>query len=302
MDEETLFLARTLVDEVVGAVGLPKVAPLRTLAWRLFRPLMSRLAAMSLTFDRILIDQGLPKASEWMLSHFCTPIAGKGCQHIPAEGPLLVASNHPGAYDALVVFSQLGRREICWISTEIPFLENLPHTRQHVIFASRKRVHHRMAAMRAAIRHLQAGGVLLYFGAGHRDPDPAVYPGAAEMMDHWLEGIDFFFKHVHGLRLLPTVVSEVVSPKWAHHPITWLRRKQIDRQRLAEFGQVITQLLAPGRLLISPSISFGPPVTAADLQPESEGGSLLPGVIARQKQLLFQHMNAVQQSAQERSQ
>ena len=57
--------------------------------------------------------------------------------------------------------------------------------------------------MRSAIRHLQSGGTLVYFGAGHRDPDPATYPGARAMLDNWLEGIDFFFKHVPDLRLLP---------------------------------------------------------------------------------------------------
>ncbi|MFZ2053156.1 MAG: hypothetical protein WAU81_03065 [Candidatus Aminicenantales bacterium] len=49
-------------------------------------------------------------------------------------------------------------------------------------------------------------------GAGHIEPDPAVYPNAAEHIEEWLTGIDFFFRHVPGLRLMPTIVSGVVSP------------------------------------------------------------------------------------------
>ncbi len=99
-----------------------------------------------------------------------------------------------------------------------------------------------MLILRKAIRHLQAGGTLNYFGSGHRDPDPVIYPGAEEAFSHWLDVFDVFFRYVKDLKVLPTIVSGVISPKWARHPITWLRRKQIDKQRLAEFGQVIYQL------------------------------------------------------------
>lgn len=289
MDTEISALSESLVDELVGAVALPKTAFWHNLAWRIFRRTTDRLAALGVTFDRLAASDGLPKASEWALTHFCNPIPVRGAENIPAAGPLLVASNHPGAYDALVVFSKLIRKDIRWIGTEIPFLEKLPHVREHILFASRTDALNRMAVMRAAIRHLRAGGALVYFGAGHRDPDPAVYPDAGKMMDNWLEGIEFFFKHVPGLQLLPAIVSGVVSARWARHPITWLRREQIDKQRLSEFGQVIGQLLRPGKFMASPSISFGLPAAESDLRGENRGGSLLPAVIARAKSLLVEH-------------
>jgi hypothetical protein len=85
------------------------------------------------------------------------------------------------------------------------------------------------------------------------------------------------------------VVSGVVSAHWARHPITFLRRKQIDKQRLAEFGQVITQLLFPKKLMLSPVISFGPCVSTAILRRETSGESLLPAIIKREKDLLVDH-------------
>jgi hypothetical protein len=289
MDAEISALSESLVDELVTAVGLPKIAFWHNLIWRLFRGLTNHFATLGVTFDRLMASDGLPQASQYALTHFCNPIPVSGTEHIPLTGPLLVVSNHPGAYDVMIIFSKLVRKDIHWISSEIPFLDKLPHLRPHIHFASRTNTLSRMAAMRGAIRHLQSGGSLIYIGAGHRDPDPATYPEAGKMIDNWLGGIDFFFKHVPGLQLLLCVVSGVVSAKWARHPVTWLRRQQIDKQRLSEFGQVITQLLKPGKFMASPSISFDPPVTAEELRRESRGDSLLPAVIAREKNLLVEH-------------
>jgi hypothetical protein len=289
MDAEIATLTKLLIAELVKAVGLPRTKLFLRLFWILFRIPMSRFAKVGLTFDRLVAEAGFPKASEWALTNWCSRITERGTQNTPAEGPLLIVSNHPGTYDALIIFSQLGRKDIRWISTEIPFLDNLPHTRSHVIFASRSNALRRMAAMRSAIRHLQTGGALLYIGAGQLDPDPAVYPNAAEHIEEWLAGIDFFFRHVPGLRLMPAIVSGVVSPKWARSPITLLRRKDIDKRRLAEFGQGILQLLFPGRLMFTPYVSFGPPVTFETLRSESSQENVLPAVIARTKALLDEH-------------
>jgi hypothetical protein len=146
-----------------------------------------------------------------------------------------------------------------------------------------------MVVMRSAIRHLANAGTLVYIGAGHRDPDPAVYPSAGKMMDKWLQGINFIFKHVPELYILPVIVSGVVSPKWARHPITMLRRRQIDKQRLSEFGQVITQLLKPGKLMLTPAISIGAAVKASELVGSSPGEDILPVVISLAKSLLVEH-------------
>ncbi|MFH1447064.1 MAG: 1-acyl-sn-glycerol-3-phosphate acyltransferase [Chloroflexota bacterium] len=289
MDSNITQLSESLIDEMVRAVGLPTTKFTHALFWRLFRRITNRLANLGAPFDQKVGDEGLPAASAWALTHFCNPSQARDMEHIPSDGPLLVVSNHPGAYDGLVLFSHISRQDIHWVSSEIQFFDLLTNTRKQILFASRKDSSNRMLVLRNAIRHLRQGGTLVYFAAGHRDPDPAVFHGAAEAMDGWLDVFDVFFKYVQELRILPAVVSGVVTQYWAHHPITWLRRKQIDRHRLAEFGQVINQLLHPGKLMVTPTVTFGTPFTENDLRQEVGNGRLLPAVIARGKSLLREH-------------
>jgi len=67
---------------------------------------------------------------------------------------------------------------------------------------------------------------------------------------------------------------------------------QIDQQRLAEFGQVISQLLHPDKLMITPNLSFGKPYNEANLREEVGEGKLLSAVIARSQALLREHCDA----------
>ncbi len=283
-------LSDSLIDEVVGSVGLPRTRFNHWLGWRLFRKITDRFANIGATFEGIVESDGLPKACEYCLSLFCKDLQVSGVENIPLNGPLLVTTNHPGAYDGLTVFSNLPRKDIKWISTEIPFFRLLPNLESHVLFASREDSRNRMVVLRNAIQHLKNGGVLVYFAAGHRDPDPGVYHGALKSMDGWLDIFDTFFKHVPELTVLPVVISGVVSQHWAEHWLPRIRRKQIDQQRLSEFGQVISQLLHPGKYYLSPFVSFGKPLSRQQLTSEKE--TTLHMVIDEEKELLHQHVAA----------
>jgi hypothetical protein len=79
-------------------------------------------------------------------------------------------------------------------------------------------------------------------------------------------------------------VSHVLSPTWAHHPLTWLRNEAMAKRRLAEFGQVLHQLFDPGSLYVSPRVSFAPVLKQADL-----GADPRRGVIVAETRLLRDH-------------
>jgi hypothetical protein len=293
LDAVIQSLSDTLINEIINAVGLPKTASMQRVFDRLFHKAAGRLAEIGVTFDRLIVNDGFPSACAWALTHWCRDITTRGSESIPQSGPLLVISNHAGAYDSVVIAARLGRNDLKFITSDIAFLKNLPATREHFFFVSENDPYNRMAAVRSGIRHLQGGGALLLFGTGLIDPDPAVSPGAEKEIENWSPSIDLFLRQVPDANVVVTIVSGILSPRWAHHPVTWLKRIAWQKRRLAEFGQVIQQLFFPGRLYVSPQVSFAPPVTVTKLRRESGSAQVLPVVIRRAKALLAEHMDWV---------
>jgi hypothetical protein len=290
MDAETKSLSRSLVAEIAGSVGYRNSPLAQQLAWIFFRPLTDRLARIGVIFDQDVIHYGFSTAMGNALQGFIHKVTTRGQENIPSIGALLVLSNHPGTYDSLIISSALRRDDLCIISGDIPFLKNLPQAHKHFFFISERDQNVRTVAARQAIRHLQAGGALLLYGFGHIDPDPAVYFDAYSVIEKWVPSIDLFLKVVPETNVLLTITSHVVSPKWRHSLLYHLRRDPLERRRLVEFGQVMTQLLFPGTFRQSPYLSFASPVTTGNLRKESDSEQLLPAVIARAKMLLKDHM------------
>jgi hypothetical protein len=285
MNAEIKTLSHSLIEEVIGALGLPKNAFFHRLFWPIFSAVTTRLAFLGVSFDRITQEEGVPQAAKWMLQHFCSKVTVVGSENIPTKGPLLISSNHPGTVDGVVILSQLPRNDIAWLVGQIPFFAHLPSASSHMLFVSKHDHASRINALRRGINHLRNGGALLDFGAGHFEPDPAFSSESQTMMDQWMEGAGFFMRHVPELQILPTIVSGVISPAWANTRFRFLRKKQVDRLRIINFAQVIAQLLSPGKYLVAPSISFAPPFTLEDLK----GLEAMPAVISKEKELLKEH-------------
>jgi hypothetical protein len=280
--------ADLLADEIAFALGLPRGGwSRRALGWTFQRPI-GRLAGIGQAFDRACAQYGLPQAADEALTNWCIDIRARGCEGVPPIGPLLVVSNHPGTYDALVIASRLGRSDLRIIVSDIPFVEKLPDAGRSFIFLDPTPAK-RAAAARAGIRHLQGGGALLLYGTGLIDPDPARSPEAPAELAGWSRSIELFIDRVSGLLVLPCVVSHTVAPGWARSPLRYLRRTPLDRRRIVEFGQVIQQLLFPGRLMLSPRLSFGSPIAGDDLGQRGDGRE---AVIAAERALMAEHLAA----------
>jgi hypothetical protein len=290
-DPDVRALADSLVKEIVNAAGFPQSRTVRSLFSRLFGKAVRRMAEIGLTLDRTIAEQGIAAGTAWALTNWCREVRVRGRERVPDSGPLLVVANHSGSYDSFVICTELRREDFRAISSDIVFLKHLPHVAQHAIFLT-DQTGDRMTAARAGIRHLRSGGTLLVFGTGLIDPDPAVYPGAECHIENWSPSIDLFARTVPESQVLVTICSGVVAPRWARHPVTWLRRIDWQKRRLAEFGQVLQQLFFPGSLYLTPRLSFAAPVGAEELRRESRGGSVLPAVIARGKSLLAEHLHA----------
>src|SRR5512135_2002487 len=89
-------LTRFILDEIFIALKQPP----HGVARRIFGPLLKlparRFAAMMAEVDRRVALNGIVAAAQWLLTQIVTGIDARGTEHIPASGPVLVASNHPG--------------------------------------------------------------------------------------------------------------------------------------------------------------------------------------------------------------
>jgi hypothetical protein len=289
MDSDVRALTDTLLGEISNALGFSKAGFAARFLGRPFRKAIDRLSTIGLTADHLIATDGFPAASAWMMSNWVSRVFVRGEKNIPSAGPLLVVANHCGAYDFLVIPSQLCRPDIKIISSDIPFLKNLPHANEHLFFLT-DAPHDRGMATRGALRYLQSGGALLLFGTGLIDPDPAVYKDAEKSIDVWSPSIDLFLRLAPETQVVVAICSGIVMSRWAHHPLTYLRRIDWQRRRLAEFGQVLQQLFFPGKWYVAPRVSFAPPVGIGELKRESGGERVLPAVIARGKALLADHI------------
>jgi len=280
-------LTRLINNEVLKAVSL------RENGWlsRRLQPLLSHgtqhFCEIFAETDRLVGERGLAEGARHLLTYLVKDVEVSGVENIPRAGPLVVASNHPGTVDSAVITSGVARRDFKIIAGEVPFLRHLPNIRNSLIFTPYNNPHGRMQAVRDALRHLRDGGSLLLFARAGIDPDPAFMPHAAEELSLWSRSLEIFLDRVPGCHVLVTVVSGVLHPRFMHHPITWLRKKRSDRQRLAMMLQVIEQMLGK-KIEIMPRVTFGDLISE-----ESAGGKdcILPAVVAAARSLLPSHIS-----------
>ena len=122
---------------------------------------MARLLA---ELDRNVAEYGWQGGAQRFLTHFVQRAQVSGAESLPREGPLLVVSNHPAAYDVIILAASLPRDDLKIISSPVSVANCLPALRPHFIFISED-THERMGTVRAALRHLREGGALLIFRA-----------------------------------------------------------------------------------------------------------------------------------------
>lgn len=281
-------LTKQIDDEVIRAMGLPLDGWLadrvHAVLGRATRPFSEMFAEV----DGIVEQQGLQAGAAWLLRRVTSGFEARGAENVPAGGPLLIACNHPGTVDSLVLAAAAQRPDLKIIASAVPFLQSLPNIRDHLIFAPKPvHVQARMLALRESIRHLQAGGALLLFGHGDIDPDPAFMPHAERDLAAWSHSVEIFLQRVPDLRVVVGIVSGVLDPRCMRHPLTWLRRARPDRQRLAMMLQVIQQMLGR-QFALTPRVSFGEPLDVARLGP-ADGA--LPAITQQAQLLLQSHLS-----------
>lgn len=283
------ILQSRITDEIYRAAGLSKTGLLRRLTGWVFYLPTRRFCRIFARADDAVGEGGLSAGCRCVIEDFHLEVQVRGAESIPFEGPLLIVSNHPGAYDSVCLAAGLPRRDLKILVGETPFYRALPNSRSQLIYATREPVG-RMLAIRQAIEHLRQGGSLLQFGSGKIEPDPAYQPGTEEWLEKWSSSLEILLQKAPQTRLVQAVVGGILLPRFARSPLTYLRRNEVDRRRIAEFIQVIQHLLLPRTVKVRVQISFAPPVLVEQLRAESEGRRLLPAILRRQKELLEEHL------------
>ena len=289
-------LRDTITDEVILSMGLsPTRWPGRMLAPAIW-PATRRFAELAARFDEDLSAMGIREAARRFLPHLVAGCLQTGAETIPPTGPLLVASNHPGATDGLAILAAMPREDVWIVGSDVPFTRALPHTRDHLIYTPDQLTHTSedaakgVTAARSIIRRLLAGGAVLIFPSGHLDPDPIRSPnGAVEGLAEWSRSVALVLRHVPQACLLVTMVSGVLVPGFLSHPLTRLAPRGWERQKLAEVLQFIQQLLFRTRYGLVPRVSFGEPVSAQELSAGKTRDELVQAIADHARQVLMQH-------------
>jgi hypothetical protein len=289
-DENTAdAITRILSGEMFKALGFS------TDGWmaRTFTPLIwkpiHRFSNIATSFDQIVNTQDFNAAAKWILPNFVKKVDVAGAEVVPKEGPLVIASNHPGAFDALVISASLPRSDVkIIVNIPLPFIQKLPATKKHFLYAPPD-PHVRIGVVRSALRHLKEGGALLLFASGGIDPDPACMPGAREELNKWSNSLELFLRRVPQTKLQITIVSGILTPRFVNHAFTRFRKKRNDKQRISEFFLVIRQMLSPGEYLSSPQLSFASPLTRDQLLPSGLKSNIGPEIIQRAQETLSLH-------------
>jgi hypothetical protein len=285
-------LRRYITDEIFIALGSSSDGWGRKLSWPIFWLPAHRFASLAAEVDAEIQEIGINEAAKRLLAGFVRSVDICGAENVPSQGPLLVASNHPGAYDSVAILSSLNRRDVKVIASGIPFLQGLPNLARHLVYVPDD-AYGRMNALRAGIRHLEDGGALLIFPSGIVDPDPDIFPQAYQELSNWSQSVEIMLRRVPQTLLLLTIASGVLSPSWFRNPSTRLTQPGWTQRKLAEFLQVMQQLIFPHSVHLTPRISYGKPLTFDELQADNDSSDLMQVVVERARLLLSTHTASV---------
>ncbi len=284
-------LTRFIIDEILIALKQPP----HGLARRLIGPLLQlparRFAVLMAEVDRRVAGNGLVDAARWLLTQIVKGVEIVGAERLPATGPLLVAANHPGAYDIAALIAGIGRDDLKIIASSVPFTRALLATSQHLIYVNPDNLGapDRMIAIRSSIQHLRAGGALLIYPTGIVDPDPAIMPGLEATFAGWSGSLEILLRRAPQTRFVPAIVSNVLSPRYLNNPLVKIPRSAWEKRKLAEMIQVSRQMLSHRPIDLTPRVTFGALVCGATLR-DAEG-RYLPAMRVQAQQTLTAHQN-----------
>jgi hypothetical protein len=265
-----LQIQHDILQEIYKAAKFPKINFIRDAFRPMFQKSSQRFSELIAGIDHLVMEHGFVQASHEALCRLCEGAVSFGRENIPASGPVVIASNHPGNFDGFAIISQLPRDDIRIVVSGIPFFRNLPNAGKHLIYTGTD-TFVQMDVIRKSVRHLESGGSLLIFPAGRLEPDPSILEGAGESLHRWSRSIEVFLRKVPKAKLVLAITSGVLSREFINHPFTKFYKNDHERRRIMEFMQMIKQMVRGKPVALKPRVSFSTPITLDQIQQQEQG-------------------------------
>jgi hypothetical protein len=277
-----------ITEEICKALGFSRQGTMSRFLGPLFRYPARRFAKVIARADDEVRSSGLSGGSRRLLADLSLKADVRGAENIPKSGPLLVVSNHPGAYDSIVIMSCVPRKDLKVVLSDVALTRAFSAARQYFIYAPLDTAGRRTALL-ASIDHLKSGGALLLFAHDEVEPDPETGHGAMDAIQDWSRSIEIMVRSVVDTRLQVVMASGILMSRFLHSPLVKLQKSAPKRQKLAGVMQIIQQIVFPRSVQPQMHLSFGTPVKGKDLP----GDGMMPAVIDIARRLLADHLSYV---------
>jgi hypothetical protein len=284
MQDPLTALTDINLDDLVSSIWWQSYPKLAKILRVMFHGAARKFARQMIEYDRLVAGIGLAGASRQVVRRYVRDIRLYGGENIPAAGPILALSNHPGMTDTLCLFTALNRPDLRSIALDRPFLQSLPNISNHLFYIGEESSE-RMAAVRKTATHLRRNGAVLTFPAGKIEPDPDVYPGAAESLDEWTDSAGVFMRLTPETMIIPVLVRNVLWDKVVKNPITKLKKDRTEREKLGAAFQLMAHVMLDLHPL-EVKVQVGQPLTLSEI-----GSIELPAIhaalLARMRALIL---------------
>ena len=257
-------LQALITDEFMTAMGFKQTHWSKPAIHAVVKKGTRHFADLCTQLDADIAMYGITQAARRLAPNFIVGCFHHGTEHIPCNGPLLITSNHPGAADAVTILALTNRDDVKIVLTGVPYTKALPNAQSHFIHVTPD-TNVRSQVIRDIISHLKNEGAVFIFPTGHVTPDPELNPNESLVFEGWSESIALIMRSVPEANLLVTVISGVIEQRFLNSPICKLRRIKWRQQILAEFMQIIWQMMHPTGITTQPRVTFVPPVTGRSL-------------------------------------
>jgi hypothetical protein len=283
MSDSLSQLTEINLEDLVNSVGWQENPTLSKAMRIIFHKPAEKFARQMLAFDQKVGETDLTAASRIMLKRYVKDVRVYGSDNIPANGTVLVLSNHPGMTDTLCLFAAINRPDLRIIALDRPFLQSLPNLSRHQFFVSEE-PSERMSAVRKTAAHLRNHGAVLTFPAGKIEPDPDVYPGALESLDAWTDSAGVFMRFAPETMIVPILVRNVLWKKAVKNPITKLKQDRVGREKLGAAIQLMFQVIFDLHP-VAVRVQIGAPIIQAE-KGSPDMMALHAAVLSRMKSLI----------------